>query len=211
MSKFVTACDFTFRAGNYAKGYPIFYVTIPLSFSLLDLLNIIRAYTDYTGEYEYDFYSVYHKTYYSSKYRQNELDNIEINEFMDISPSMICSFGSLKIEISKRGKSGVKWSKIYPEAFMGSENFPEEKEFKKLKNISSEKVAEFFKKNSGELAINYYHYLPAELQKPKKENFKEYNEKLKEIFKNKYKMSDEKYEKSEEINSIWNCNKIIRK
>ena len=203
MGKFVIANDLTFQIGNFRNDYSLFYITTPMVYSLLDLLDIIKIFAGYTGEYEYDFYSIYYKTYFSSKYKQNDLEKITIDEFMGISPSMICSFGPLKMKISKASKSLTKWKKIYPEVFMGYGNFPEENEFNKLKNISSEKVAEFFNKNFTNLALTYY-VLP-EIKKQNKDDFKDYNEKLKTFFKNKYKMS-------EEINEgTWNSNKIIKK
>jgi hypothetical protein len=171
MGKFVISKTLIFRVANYGKNYPLLYITTPMAYTLFDLLDIIKMYAGYTGEYSFDFYLEYPETYFSKEYKKDELDNIIIDEFMGISPSMICSFGPLKIEVGKGSKSFKKWTKIYPEAFMGNGIFPEENEFKKLKDIPSKKLVENLRKIRTELALTYY--TSPKIKKLNKEDFQE--------------------------------------
>jgi hypothetical protein len=202
MSKFVRAKNFCFQVVNYKNEYPYVVITIPMAYTFLDLLDIIKMYTGYTEEHNFDFYSTYDEIYLSSKYEQNEYDNVKIHEFIEVSPSAICSFGPLKIEIGKQSKSHRKWTKVYPEAFEAIGNFPQEKEFKKLKNVSSKELNKYLTENY--LKIVSINSSPR-TKKFAKEDLKEFNEKLKEHFKKKYTISDEIYE------TTWNSNRIILK
>ena len=139
MAKYISAFDCHFQIFNYKKEYPYVKITIPTDFSFFDLINIIKIYTEIKDEYEYDFYFSYYNLHLSSKYKQNEFDNIKIHEYLSVSPNTICSYGPLKLKISHRYNR--KWTKVYPIAFEAVGKYPDEKEMKN-------KILSKFKKNN---------------------------------------------------------------
>jgi hypothetical protein len=198
MGKFVNAKDCSLQVVNYRKNSPVIQITMSMQYSCLDILEILKMYTGYNENADFDFYNVYNKEYFSTKYGHKNFDDVTIGDFQGISPEVICSFGPFKIKYSFRRHQ--KWSKVYPLAYQAYGNFPNEKEYNKLDNVSYDKLAEYLKKNSTERFM-----ATSALPLYKEDYLKEFNEKLKEYFRNKYKISDEIYE------TTWNSNKLIRK
>jgi hypothetical protein len=203
MAKYLNAfVNCHFQLFNYKNKYPYVKITIPTDYSFFDLIQIIKIYTNITNDnFVYDFYFSYYELHLSSKYNQNEFDKIKIHEYLSVSPNTICSFGPMKLEISHRYHG--KWTKTYPVANEAVGKFPDKEEMKKtffgkFKNITSEELSEYIKHNSLDIAINI-NSNPKNI-KLTKDDLNDFNNKLKEYFKNKYKISDETY--------IYNNNEI---
>ncbi|MDR2905699.1 MAG: hypothetical protein LBU73_07090 [Helicobacteraceae bacterium] len=198
MKKFMNASDCGLRLINYSKSTSRVLIETPWQYSCLDLLDILKIYTGYNGNDNFDFYNVYEKVYFSTKYGRKNFDEVTVRDFQGISPSTICTFGDLKIEYGFRKYK--KWSKVYPVATQAHGDYPSEEEYKYLENVSSEQLAELLKTGSIERF-----FATSALPLYKDDYLKTFNEKLKEHFTNKYKISDEIYEPT------WNSNKLIRK
>ena len=177
MGKFVIAKDYSFKIDNYEKNNPIITVRMPTQYTCLDILDIIRIYGEYEGIYDFDFFNTYDNEYFSKKFGHKNFDNVIVTTFQGKGSSAICSFGPLKIYFGYRGH--YKWSKVYPISNLACGKYPSEKEFTNLGKIS-----------------------PKERITYKEDTLKEFNEKLKLHFKNKYKITDEIYD------PIFNSNKL---
>ncbi|MDR0604411.1 MAG: hypothetical protein LBG80_08940 [Bacteroidales bacterium] len=169
MAKFIVAKDFHIELDNCKYGSPYIRIKMPIDFSYLDLIQIIKIYTNYKDTYEWDFFFPYYQMNLLSKHKKEELGNIKIRQYFEVPPNMDCIYGPIKINIGKMAKSFNKYHKVYPVAFEAAGIFPSEEEFrnKKLLKDITKKYTE--------------------------EDLKEFNSILKEYFKNKYKISDEIY------------------
>jgi hypothetical protein len=142
---------------------PYVHLTIPLDLSFLDLINIIKMYTNYGDAYEWDFYFDYYNMNLLSKHKKEEFDDIKIRQYMATSAYNKCVYGPFEFILHKRNFK--KYTKVYPIADEADGIFPTEEEF--IKKI------------------------PTKDKKYTKDDLTEFNEKLKEIFRKKYKISDE--------------------
>jgi len=197
MAKSILSMCFSMELRNFKKGYPIFRVDVPVEYTFADLIQIIKIITGYGDKYDWDFvyYENTHHTVDYEKYIGDKkavsiksyFDNRNYDEIRwserDRSSFFNggvteCIYGDMRIDISTR--SDRKQTKVYPEMYNAEGIFPSEKEFEKG-------ITNKVRKKLGTLR----EMLAKTERLFEKEELKEIDEKLKDYFKNKYKISDE--------------------
>jgi len=185
MSKFVIGKNFSILLVNHSIGKkPILYLQIPISYSLFDIIQIIKMYTDYSDKNDWKFYhsNDENKKVLSLKDDWIKLNNTSYSEYRGIYTGVICIYGKMIFKLGVRGH--LKYRKVYPTIIMGIEDFPNENTFKDNGKYSS-LDSTVLKKISEEKSID---------MNPKRYNPKDleiFNSKLKKYFKNKYKILGE--------------------
>jgi hypothetical protein len=164
MAKFIYAKDYQIYLENDKFARPVAIITAPQLYSFLDLIDMIKIYANYGDKYEWDFYIIEKGLKLLSKYSKNEFDDIKLGKLWVVEPSIDCYYGSIKFDIGKRRT--IKYHKPYPEIYYG-EKFPSENELEKGKPFEKDKKVY----TKEELAV--------------------FNEKFKEYFNTKYKISNE--------------------
>lgn len=165
MKKYLIAKNITFKIINYKHGIPMFTIMAPMTYSLLDYIQIIKIYTNYDNTYEWIFINPDDETKIINS-NTNYLDDIKYDEFKNIAPYIYCLYGSIKISIGTRGYS--KHYKVYPTIYDAYGRFPTEEEFTKDIEIKDMKTR----------------HLATDLSL--------FDIEMRTYFKNKYKISDEK-------------------
>jgi hypothetical protein len=159
---------------NFKQGKPVFRVYIPLEYRFSDLFEIIKIYTGYYSDnYDFLYYENSNgweknikklaslKTYFSNR----SYDEIRLSEYFESKGATEYFNGSIRIFIYSRNIRNQ--TKVYPEVYNANGIFPTEEEFKKGRtNKDMDKLTE-------------------------KDELKGFDEKMKEYFKKKYKISDE--------------------
>jgi len=179
MSKFIYAKSTTISIENYKRGHVFVQMDLPMSFSLLDLVEIIKMYSDYNNTYDWTFDNERKKNKSLSLRNDfKKLEKIRLHEFQDLNPGIECFYGPIEMRISTR--SSIKYRKVYPTIYQAHGRFPTEKEF--LENIKIPNMDGLYtipgkSKPSAEHMIN--------------EDLIKYGERLKSHFMNKYKISSE--------------------
>jgi hypothetical protein len=166
MAKWIPAKDIYIRLENYKHGEPYVYLIMPLDFSFADFIQTIKIATNYGDRFEWDFYFDYYNMNLLSKYKKEEFCDIKLRQYMEVSTNNKCNYGPLTFYLQKRGYFH-KHTKVHPIIKEAVGIFPTEDEFIKkafVKDINKKHPEEYLKNT---------------------------NEKLKEIFKTKYKISDE--------------------
>jgi len=187
MTKWVPATDYQIQLNSLNKSCYIAGATItaPLFYSFLDLLDMIKILTNYGDKFDWDFlyWTKKEKINLLSKYIQKEFDNVKFgNIWTGIAGGggIECIYGYMQFDIGV-GRN-VKQYKAYPIMYTGTK-FPSEEEYNQV--IAYKPI----KYNDVELKI--------------------INEKLKEHFNKKYKISNEiDIENSSSENPY---NKLIKK
>ena len=183
MAKFIIAKTLTIKVNNYNFGSPNIQMDIPMSYSLHDLIQIVKMATGYTDNYDWTFGNPYEENKnLSLKINRDKIENTSFDEYRHITPYIICTYGTIELHLGVRGF--FKYRKVYPTMYMLCGRFPTEGEFINDMKISEEEMN--LMKNKDEL--------------------KDLGESLKGYFKNKYKISDEIVE-----NSTFGENKLVRK
>lgn len=167
---------------------------IPMTYSLFDLAQIIRLYTDYSDTYDWTFINPYEENKsLSLRNDRDDLEDIKFDEYRNITPYIKCLYGPIEMHLGVRGHQ--KYGKVYPSIYQAVGKFPTEEEF--LKNIEIPDI-------DGEYTIpgkslpSASHVISNDLI--------EYGERLKVYFKNKYKISDEIEEES-----TFKPNRLVKK
>jgi hypothetical protein len=169
MAKFIVSKDFHIELDNYKHGSPYVRIKTPIDFSYFDLIQIIKMYTNYKDTYEWDFFFSYYQMNLLSKHKKVEFDNIKVRQYFEVPSNMDCIYGPIKINIGKMTRSFNKYHKVYPVAFEATGIFPSEEEFRNEKPVKDMR------------------------KKYTEEDLKDFNNLLKQYFKDKYKISDEIY------------------
>jgi len=166
MAKFLFGKTVTFAADNYGQGNVFVQLSMPMAYSLMDLIQIVKLYTDYDDTYDWTFSNPRDasKTVSLKKHGAG-LDDIRFDEFKNISPTILCEYGRLKISIGGRGS--LKYRKVFPQIYQAVGQFPTLKEIKKKKTPP----------HLGETV--------------RAETIAAFGDKLKDTFKRKYQISDE--------------------
>lgn len=194
MAKFIIASTLTIQIENYNYGTPYIQMVTPVTYSLSDLIQIIKLYTNYNNTYDWSFINPYEEA--KALCLQNssdKLENVQFNEYRNITPYIKCIYGPIEIHLGARGH--VKYGKVYPTIYQAVGKFPTEEKF--VKNIEIPDI-------DGKYTIarkplpSAVHLISNDLI--------EYGEKLKEYFKSKYKISDEIEEES-----TFKPNKLVKK
>jgi len=195
MSKFIIARTVTIRVINYHYGIPLVQIDTPVSYSLCDMIQMIKMWTKYADIYDWEFSNPEEsgsKTL-SLKNDRAKMEDTEFDVYRKGSPYIICKYGPIAIELGARGF--IKYRKVYPTIYQAVGYFPTEEEY--VKNIS---VADIDGKYTVPMKT-----LPSASHSINNE-LVEYGEKMKEFFKNKYQISNEIVE-----DSPYNENKLIKK
>lgn len=179
MAKFIIAATLTIQIENYSHGRPCLQMEMTMSYSLRDIIEIIKMYTDYTDTYDWSFRNPYEENKNLSLAKNKEqIENTSFSEYRNITPYVICYYGPIEIHLGVRGFK--KYTKVYPTIYQAVGKFPTEEEFAKNIKISD---------------IDGKYTIP---RKPLpstshviNDDLIEYGERLKEYFKSKYKISDE--------------------
>ncbi|MFD2561727.1 hypothetical protein [Aquimarina rubra] len=182
MSKYIIAKTATISIKNYAQGNVFIQMDLPMSYSLLDLIQIIKMYSNYDDTYDWSFINPNEKDKNLSLRNDFEkIDKIRFDEYRNITPAINCIYGPIEMEIGVRGH--LKYRKVYPTIYQAVGCFPTEEEF--VKNI---KIPDIDGKYTilGKSLPSASHLINTDLI--------EYGEKLKKYFKNKYKISSETIE-----------------
>ncbi len=181
MSKFIIAKTLTLQIENYTYGKPYIQIDIPVSYSLYDLIEIIRMWTNYAHAYDWEFSNPYEKSgsiNLSLKNNREEIERTTFDEFRKTTPSIICKYGPIEIQIAARGF--IKYRKVYPTIYQAAGYFPTEDDFLnhiKISDIDGKYTVSTRSPPSSSHLIN--------------NDLIELGEKLKVYFKNKYKISNE--------------------
>lgn len=164
MSKFIIGKTVSFALEGKYRGI-LLDMDLPMSYTLYDMMQIIKMYANYTDKYEWKFINPYDENKALSSIMDNEkLDKIKFDEYRDVTPAINCFYGNLNISIGARGH--LKYKKVFPTIYQAVGNFPSE-----------------------ENLIN-----DAQIEKDKKwtkEGLKDFDDKLKTYFKSKYNITDE--------------------
>jgi len=194
MAKFIIAKTLTIKVNNYNFGSPEIQMNIPLSYSLHDLIQIIKISTGYTDNYDWKFRNPYEENKnLSLKNDSDKIKNISFGKYKSVTPYIICIYGSIELYLGVRGF--VKYRKVYPTIYQAVGKFPTEEEF--VKNIEIQDI-------DGKYTVPMK-TLPS-AQHLISDKLIETGERLKEYFKNRYKISDEIVE-----GSTFAENKLVRK
>lgn len=196
MSKFIIGRTLTISIENYSYGCSYIQMDTPMSYSLYDLIQMIKMWTNYTDTYDWIFSNPYKDSGVKNLSLENdreEIENTAFHKFRKSTPTIICNYGPIEIELGARGF--LKYRKVYPTIYQAVGYFPTEEEF--LNNIKSNDIDGKYttpRKTlpSAEHLIN--------------DDLIQYEERLKEYFKNKYKISNDIVE-----GSNLNENKLIKK
>jgi len=182
MSKYIIAKTATFSIENYSHGNVFIQMDLPMSYSLLDLIQIIKMYSNYDDTYDWNFINAYEKNKnLSLKNDLKKIDKIRFDEYKDVTPAINCIYGPIEMEIGVRGH--LKYRKVYPTIYQAVGYFPTEEEF--LKNIKIPDIDCKYTVPRKSLP-SASHLINNDLI--------EYGERLKKYFKNKYKISDKTIE-----------------
>ena len=179
MAKVILAMDFVIILNNYKNCSPYFNVHIPLEYTFSDLIQIIKIYTGYGNKYDWNF--IYKKSHWADigMVDENDLEQRIINkkfdetrmvEYFENQAEIICVYGPMKFLIVA-AKGEKKQTKTYPEMYNAQGFFPKEDKFK-----------------LGKPKFSYNDYPNRDFFG--KDNLKDFDIKLKDDFKNKYKISD---------------------
>ncbi|MDR2921619.1 MAG: hypothetical protein LBV72_19920 [Tannerella sp.] len=194
MGKFILAATLNITIENYSHGSPCIQMVTPMTYSLFDLVQIIRLYTGYSDTYDWTFINPYEKNKdLSLRNNSDNLENVKLNEFRNITPFIKCIYGSIEMHLGVRGH--LKYGKVYPTIYQAVGKFPTEEEF--IKNIQIPDIDGKYT-IPGKSLPSASHLINNDLI--------EYGEKLKDYFKNKYKISNEIEEES-----TFKPNKLVRK
>lgn len=181
MAKAVAVSHFHISLENYKHGRPYIVVLIPFGYTFFDLLQIIKIYTGYSDKYSWEVLLPYYNNINLLAYFKKEnFNEIKLFEYYQTYPNTIWNYGSIRMDIGRRTIKNS--SKSYPFVDNGVGKFPTEDEF--MKKIKIKNIDQSYKKDEN----------------------REFDEKLKEYFKGKYKISDE----IDEYFSWRNVNKLIR-
>lgn len=162
MAKFVNGKTISFGlTGKHSDVY--FQIDAPMCYTLYDIVQIIKMYSDYTDKYEWKFINSYDESKILNAVSDEKLDSIKFDEYRNVTPSINCIYGDLEISIEARGY--LKYTKVYPTIYQATGNFPSED------NLMNDDEIIKVKRTKDEL--------------------KDFDEKLKTYFKNKYKITDE--------------------
>jgi len=171
MAKFIIAKTLTIQIENYSHGRPYIQMEMTMSYSLRDIIEIIKMYTNYTDIYDWSFRNPYEEDKNLSLTKDKEkIENTSFSEYRNVTPYVVCYYGPIKIHLGVRGFK--KYTKVYPTIYMAEGRFPTEKEFADNIRISDMDM----KRNKDEL--------------------KDLDDRMKKYFKSKYKISDEVDESS---------------
>lgn len=130
MSKFIIAKTTSFTIVNYKKGAGYIQMDLPMSYTLLDIITIIKIFSDYGDTFDWTFENPRDKKKnLSYKKDKDKIAETRFDEYKDISPEIYCFYGPICIKIGARGF--LKYKKVYPTIYQAKDGFPTEKEIKK--------------------------------------------------------------------------------
>ena len=115
MSKFIIARTLSIQIENYTYGKPFIQMDTPVSYSLYDLIEIIRMWTKYTNTYDWEFSNPYEESgskNLSLKNNREEIDSITFDKYRKSTPYIMCKYGSIEMKLEVRGL--IKYRKVYP-------------------------------------------------------------------------------------------------
>lgn len=194
MGKFIIAQTLTIKIENYSHGYPYIQMDTPMSYSLFDMIQIIKMYTSYTDKYNWKFRNPYEENKNLSLENDREkIENTSFGKYRSVTPYILCTYGPIEILLGVRGF--LKYAKVYPTIYQAVGKFPTEDEFEKnikISDIDGKYTIPRKSLPSAEHVIS--------------DSLAEYGERLKEYFKTKYKISNEIDEES-----TFKPNKLIKK
>lgn len=196
MSKFIIANTITISIENYSFGKPYIQIDTPASYSLYDLIQMIKMWTKYTDTYDWVFSNPYEDSGVKNLSLNNdreEIENTAFDKFRKHTPYIICNYGTIEIKLGARGF--MKYRKTYPTIYQAVGYFPTEEEF--LNNIKAIDMDGKYTIPSKTLP-SASHLINDDLI--------QYGEELKDYFKNKYQISNEIVD-----GSTFNENKLIKK
>jgi len=194
MGKFILAATLTIKIENYSHGSPYIQMETPMTYSLFDLVQIIKLYTNYSNTYDWTFINPYEENKnLSLRNDKDNLENVKFNKYRNITPFIKCFYGPIEMHLGVRGH--LKYGKVYPTIYQAVGRFPTEEEF--VKNIETSDI-------DGKYTVPRKSLPSAE--HVVNDGLVEYGERLKEYFKNRYKISDEIEEES-----TFKPNKLVRK
>jgi hypothetical protein len=211
MAKYVRATFVNIFLRNYRHGTPNFRLDIPYDYTVSDLIEIVKICTGYSNKYGWEIFvfnnyldkfdmetlqpihdkkakKIPFKTYFENK----TIDEVTLAEIREARSKLNNSLGT-PLELNygpiiihtyqdiRRSRKGI--TKVYPDVYNRTGVFPTEEEF--IKNVRIEGNGT---KNGIHERESVVDIIGKEF---KKSELKEYDEKLKECFKGKYKKSDE--------------------
>ena len=167
MAKSVVAKNMSISLENCVHGKPYIRIIVPVEYTFFDFLQIIKICTGYSDNYKWEvFLPHYGNSNILNHYKKTSLDEIKLIEYFESYPNTIWKYGS--IEIGSGWRSNYNYKKSYPSVQIEVGTFPTEEEF--MKKIKIKNIDQLHKD---------------------KEDFKGLDEKLKDYFTSKYKISDQ--------------------
>jgi hypothetical protein len=183
MGKYVVAKGISITLENYKHGTPHIYIYTPVEYTFYDFLEIVKMYTGYSDKYDWNIFLPYYDDInILIHYKKDSLDEIKLIEYFEGLPDTKWLYGKILLDVGWRYIK--KYTKAYPSVLFAQGKFPTEEEFIKNKKIKD--IDRLYGKD----------------------DWKDFDERLKEHFRKRYKISNELVGK--DYNGYEDSNKIIK-